>query len=264
MMKKLLSAAFMVVAYTTSFAQVGINTPTPASTLDLVAKNATGTSRNVDGLLVPRVDRQRALSMTSIPTSTLIYVNSVATGTQTGIAANIDTVGYYYFDSAAWIKLTTNGSPLSMINLYNSDGTLIGNRTVTQNDKTLAFTGTATNAFSVDGSTFSVDAANHRVGVGTRAPEHGFHVVTTTPSANRFSMIDAPEGTNEFVTLALRNTSPLATNNRTLLGFTNSGVLHQEEPTGDWVLYVPEIQTQRAIKRNSFLEILKVLLIMSV
>ncbi|MFP3631802.1 hypothetical protein SB776_34935, partial [Burkholderia sp. SIMBA_045] len=79
-------------------AQVGVNTTTPASTMDITAKNATGTTPNVDGLLVPRVDRQRAQSMASVPTSTLIFVNSIATGTQTGTAVNIDAVGHYSFN----------------------------------------------------------------------------------------------------------------------------------------------------------------------
>ncbi|ANF49472.1 hypothetical protein A0O34_02405 [Chryseobacterium glaciei] len=56
------------------------------------------------------------------------------------------------------------------MNIYNSDGTLTGNRTVTQADKNLTFTATGTNAFSVDGSTLSVDAANNRLGIGTIAP----------------------------------------------------------------------------------------------
>ncbi|WP_449401341.1 hypothetical protein [Chryseobacterium wanjuense] len=171
-MKKILYAAFMVVTYATGYSQVGINTQAPASTLDITAINSTGTSKNVDGLLVPRVDRQRAQSMTSIPSSTLIYVNSIATGTQSGIAANIDAVGYYYYDGTAWIKLNRGSGSQSMVNIYNSDGSLTGNRTVTQADKTLAFTGTATNAFSVDGSTFSADAANHRVGIGTASPKN--------------------------------------------------------------------------------------------
>ena len=153
------------------FSQVGINTANPSSTLDITAKNATGTTTNVDGLLVPRVDRQRAQSMTSVPTSTLIYVNSVATGTQTGTAANMDTTGYYYFDAGIWTKLKTPAAtPAADINIYNNDGSLAGNRTVTQNANTLAFTGTAVNAFSVDGGTFSVDATNDRVGIGTAAP----------------------------------------------------------------------------------------------
>ncbi len=151
-------------------AQVGINNNVPASTLDITAKNATGTSAVVEGLLIPRVDRQKAQSMASVPVSTLIYVNSIATGTQTGSTVNVDAVGYYYFNGTVWTKLNPS------VNIYNSDGTLTGNRTMTQDANTLAFTGTATNAFSVDGTTLSVDAANDRVGVGTTTPQKTQHV----------------------------------------------------------------------------------------
>lgn len=201
-------------------AQVGINTAVPASTFDVVAKNATGTTTNVDGLLIPRVDRQRAQSMTTVPTSTMVYINSVATGTQTGTAINIDAAGYYYHNGTVWVKLNP------AVNIYNSDGSLTGNRIVTQGASTLSFTASATNAFSVDGTTFSVDAANDRLGIGTAAPEHRFHMVGTSASSNKFSLFDAPASTNQFVITALRNTSPVATGNYALLGFTNSG------PTG--------------------------------
>ncbi|SHL75259.1 hypothetical protein SAMN05444360_10468 [Chryseobacterium carnipullorum] len=149
-------------------AQVGISTTSPRATLDITAKNATGTTSNVDGLLVPRVDRQRAFSMTSIPTSTLIYVNNL-TGTQGGIAANVDALGYYYFDGSLWVKLNV-GSP---VNMYNSNGTLNSTRTVNQAGFSLAFNNAnLINAFSVDGSTFSVDAINKRIGIGTTTPSN--------------------------------------------------------------------------------------------
>ena len=153
-----------------ALSQVGINTSSPSSTLDVAAKNSIGTTSNVDGLLVPRVDRQRAQSMTGVPISTLIYVNSIATGNQSGTGSNIDAVGYYYFDGSAWKKYS---------NIYNSDGTLTGNRIVTQGSNTLAFNGTATNAFSVDGSTLSVDAANDRLGVGTITPNNKLDLGTS-------------------------------------------------------------------------------------
>lgn len=198
-------------------AQVGINTATPASTLEVVAKNPTGTATNIDGLLIPRVDRQRAQSMTAIPTSTMIYINSIATGTQTGTAVNIDAAGYYYYNGTVWVKLNPT------VNIYNSDGTLTGNRTVTQGASTLAFTGTAVNAFSVDGTTLSVDAANDRIGIGTAAPENRFQVISTTPVSNRFTVFDAPASTNGYVITSMRNTSALAIGNYALLGFTNAG-----------------------------------------
>jgi hypothetical protein len=160
-----------------AFSQVGINTPNPSSTLDITAKNEAGTSANVDGLLIPRVDRQRAQSMTGVPISTLIYVADVTTGTATGTAANIDVAGYYHFDGTTWNKLN---SVLTDTNIYNTNGTLTSNRTVTQGANSLAFAGTTTNAFSVDGNTLSVDAANDRIGVGTVNPLAKLDIVGTT------------------------------------------------------------------------------------
>lgn len=174
MKTKILSITAALFLYANGYSQVGINTMNPTSTLDVTAKNATGTTTNVDGFLVPRVDRERAQSMTGVPTSTIIYVNNIATGTQVGTAANIDAVGHYYYDGTIWTKM--NSSSGTSTNIYNSDGTLTGNRIVAQGANTLAFTGTAANAFSVDGSTFSVDAANKRIGIGTTAPANKLHL----------------------------------------------------------------------------------------
>lgn len=171
MRKKFFYPLIMLLPFSSGFyAQVGINTATPASTLEVVAKNSTGTTTNVDGLLVPRVDRQRAQSMTTVPTSTLIYVNSVATGTQLGTAINIDAVGYYFYNGTAWVKIN------APVNIYTNDGSLNGNRIVTQGANTLAFTASAVNAFSVDNTTFSVDATNKRIGIGTTAPKQQIHI----------------------------------------------------------------------------------------
>jgi hypothetical protein len=92
-------------------AQVGINTATPTSTLDVAAKNPTGGSTNVDGLLIPRVDRNRAQNMTGIPVSTLVYINDSTSGTANGAAININATGYYYFDGTVWIKLNPTTAP---------------------------------------------------------------------------------------------------------------------------------------------------------
>jgi len=53
-------------------------------------------------------------------------------------------------------------------NIYTSDGTLSGARTVTQGGNTLAFTG---GDFTVDGTTFSVDDSQNAVGIGVAAPD---------------------------------------------------------------------------------------------
>ncbi|MFP3593250.1 hypothetical protein [Chryseobacterium sp. SIMBA_038] len=172
-----------------AFGQVGFNTPDPQATVDIVAKNATGKSTNVDGLLVPRVDRERAQAMDGVPVSTLIYVNSVATGSQAGKAANIDAVGYYYYNGTAWVKLESANQNL---NIYTSDGTLSDNRTVKQEDKKLAFTGTANNAFSIDGSTFSVDAGKNTVGIGTTTPGSKLSIIGNLALGTNYAGLSAP------------------------------------------------------------------------
>ncbi|HCM35407.1 hypothetical protein [Chryseobacterium sp.] len=110
-MKKTLLPLVAILTGIIMYGQVGINTVSPKSSLDITAKNPVGTSTNVEGILIPRVDRQRALSMNSIESSTLIYINDISTGTATGQASNIDTVGFYYFDGSVskWTKLNIGG-----------------------------------------------------------------------------------------------------------------------------------------------------------
>ncbi|SIT20165.1 hypothetical protein SAMN05421786_108208 [Chryseobacterium ureilyticum] len=178
------SAIFLSAGYIV-YGQIGINTPTPQTTLDVVAKNATGNSTSPDGLLVPRIDRQRAQVMTGTAVSTLVYVNNIATGTQGGAAVNIDTVGYYYYNGSVWVKLHNPSNTSSVTNnIYTADGALTGNRVVTQGTNTLAFTGTSVNAFSVDGTTLSADAANHRIGIGTSTPAVTLNVLPVTNEAS--------------------------------------------------------------------------------
>ena len=90
-------------------AQVGIGTATPAATLDVTALNPTGTATDVDGIIIPRVTRERAQSMAGTPTSTMIYVSEVVTGTAAGTTINVTTTGFYFFNGATWEKLGSSG-----------------------------------------------------------------------------------------------------------------------------------------------------------
>ncbi|WP_121488093.1 tail fiber domain-containing protein [Chryseobacterium sp. 7] len=65
--------------------------------------------------------------------------------------------------------------------------------------------------------------ANGYVGINTSTPENRFHVVATEAVSNRYTLIDAPNGTNQYPILAVRNTSTTAANNLALIGFTNDG-----------------------------------------
>ena len=87
-------------------------------------------------------------------------------------------------DGTGTLSWTT---PAALVNIYNSNGALTGARTVTQGANTLAFTASAVNAFSVDGTTFSIDALNNYVGIGA-APALPFDVANSTQTTtSRFA-----------------------------------------------------------------------------
>ncbi len=91
--------------------------------------------------------------------------------------------------------------PSSPGNIYTTDGTLTGNRVVTQADKTLAFTSSATTGtshFTVDGTTFNVDATNNRVGIGTAAPSTPLEV--NSGSAGAIKVVDGTQGAGKVLT----------------------------------------------------------------
>lgn len=190
MKKNTLLFGFLVCTSIT-YAQVGVNTITPTATLEVVGKGATTTSP--DGIIAPRISKQQLAAKTagtygSPQTAAVVFVNDVTTptGTTPSLAqvAGVTTIGYYYFDGSIWKAIS--GTPTTDTSIYLNDGTLAGNRIVTQGASTLTFNATAANAFSVDGTSLSVDAANHRAGFGTAAPAATVDVVgkaatTTVP-----------------------------------------------------------------------------------
>lgn len=126
-----------------TFSQVGINTTNPQTSLDIPALNPTGsTVTTPEGVLVPRVDRLRAQTMTAIPNSNLIFVDNITTGTATGKTVDVLAVGFYYFDVSKnkWIflqagdterepwniELTTNPANSNTQNIYQMGNVGIG------------------------------------------------------------------------------------------------------------------------------------------
>lgn len=103
--------------------------------------------------------------------STLIYIDNISSGTPSGTAANITETGFYFFDGSLWQKLSVGNAA----NIYNTNGSVLSNRTVDLSDKTLSFNSTATagtSHFKVDGNTFNINTISNSVGIGTDAPTH--------------------------------------------------------------------------------------------
>lgn len=102
MFKKLYTGSALVIC-AAAFAQVGINTDTPAATFDVVGK-PTVTSA-LDGIIAPRIDgaQLRAKAYTAAQTGALVYVTGADTA-PAGQTVNVTSTGYYYFDGSVWIK----------------------------------------------------------------------------------------------------------------------------------------------------------------
>lgn len=68
--------------------------------------------------------------------------------------------------------------------IYTADDALAGPRIVSQAGFTLDFTGTVVDMFSVDGTTFSVDGLNNRVGIGNSAPTAKLDITGTLKASD--------------------------------------------------------------------------------
>ena len=165
------------------YSQVGINTASPKTTMDVsVQRDSLGNIINnaqLIGLQAPRLTRGELTANTATygveQNGAMIYITDISNGDTAASRANINSVGYYYFDGTLWQKIGGG-----IVNVYNSNGSLSSNRTVAMDDKTLSFTSSATsgfNHFNVDGNTFSVNTLTHRVGIGTTdAPSENLDV----------------------------------------------------------------------------------------
>lgn len=167
-MKKQLLSIFTLSLSTFALAQVGVYTPTPQLTFDVSARKTDGTT--AEGIRAPRLTEAQILTANNAynfgAIGAIVYVTS-ANAASSPKTENITSVGYYYFDGTKWQKMQN-------MNIYSSDGTLEGDRTVTMEDKTLNFTSTATTGtshYTIDGSTFNVNTVDNTVGIGTNNPQ---------------------------------------------------------------------------------------------
>ncbi|WP_079241125.1 hypothetical protein [Chryseobacterium indologenes] len=91
------------------FSQIGINTSSPATTLDIVSSPADLSKK--DGVTVPRLTRQQLTNKgdalyTANERSTMIYITDISGGNTTSQRINMNAVGYYYFDGSVCQKMS--------------------------------------------------------------------------------------------------------------------------------------------------------------
>lgn len=116
-MKKIIISVIVLGMSGIAYGQVGVNTQSPKTTMDVSAKRD-GTGVIVDntqliGLQAPRLTRAELTANTATygtdQRGALAYITDVSGGNATGQRVNITTVGYYYFDGTVWQKLTGSG-----------------------------------------------------------------------------------------------------------------------------------------------------------
>lgn len=108
-MKKQLLTVLTLIVGTSAFAQVGFNTSTPQTTLDITAK---GGATDIDGLQAPRLTRAQLTAKGnalygSNQTGALVYITDISGGDLVGQRVNMNAIGYYYFDGSLWQKTTS-------------------------------------------------------------------------------------------------------------------------------------------------------------
>jgi len=128
-MKKFLLTATMLVGLSAlSKAQqgrVGINTATPAATLDVVA-NTTDNTRP-DALLVPRLTRSQLVAKDAAydtaQNGALTFVNTID-GTASTKTVNVTAVGFYYYDSVSstWKSVGGGATVTPALNVTSKTG----------------------------------------------------------------------------------------------------------------------------------------------
>ncbi|WP_347216538.1 hypothetical protein [Chryseobacterium sp.] len=150
MKKNTILFCFILSAFSSHLSsQIGINTPSPKSTMDVdAARNSNGQITNNSqwiGLQAPRISLAELTASTASyamdQAGSLVYITNISGGNTSGQRINITSPGYYYFNGSIWQKIKDNSD--TDINIYAQDGSLTTNRTITENMNTLTFTGTA-------------------------------------------------------------------------------------------------------------------------
>ncbi|MFS4432226.1 FISUMP domain-containing protein [Chryseobacterium sp. S90] len=105
-----------------SYGQVGINSLTPKSTLDVASKTSDGSTS--EGILIPRItgnalhDAETAAVYGNDQDAMLVFVTAAPDpNNRTGQVEGMDVRGFYYFDAGSnrWVKMVSSGTSTAAV-----------------------------------------------------------------------------------------------------------------------------------------------------
>ena len=177
-MKKNIILLGAILIGSVAYSQVGVNTETPKTTMDISAKrDGAGVitdNTQTYGLQAPRLTRAELTSSTATygadQRGALVYITDISGGNTTGQRANITATGYYYFDGGVWQKVSNGAVPTGV--------DLTDDAFVNDAANTMVKLGTkADGATARDANTDFVIKDDGKVGIGTAAPSDALTVV---------------------------------------------------------------------------------------
>lgn len=123
-MKKIFLVVFILVIGFINAQNVGINSSNPLMTFDV--NGIAATASTVDGMRAPRITLAQLNLKTGYDTNhtgALLYVTDLVGGSTVTATAQVTTIGYFYFDGAAWQSLVSkSGSAVFIASLGSGNG----------------------------------------------------------------------------------------------------------------------------------------------
>ena len=259
---KIFIAAIFLTISGTAYAQegrVGINTSTPAATLDVVASPSNTT--RIDGFIAPRLKGSELKAKDGLYTTaqdgTIVYVTeALASANTSPKTANVTSIGYYYFDktldsgSGQWVKVANPVAAAVYQEPWNVQGGTTAATTNTQNiyqsgsvaiGRTLVYTnGSRTAALDVKDAIRT--GAGHTGTIGVNSVAMGLYNEASGDTSFAAGKSNKSVGNNSF---AVGNTNTSNGNTSTSFGSSNTN-------NGDNAVVMGSSNTVNAGSTNSF------------
>lgn len=186
-MKKFFLTAMSLWTIGSIYAQVGVNTETPATTLHVLPGKTDGTT--AEGIIAPNLKRSEVIAKDSkyatAQTGAMVYVSDLS-GVLTTKTAKITTTGYYYFDGALWQPFTSGSASVTTADnglTMNGTTTQLGGQITKNTTITGVYNLTLANNFTIVSGRLQITSGTPGAGKVLTSDASGYTTWGTLPAA---------------------------------------------------------------------------------